>query len=363
MAEPDDRAKQTKRYLKQRKTHGLPPIGGPIIARGKKVETQRGGAPLDKRQAYRQQINPLVGDRVNPTAPQKRIVRIKGAPPGSPNVKKFGLPDTWQLKRTVRNIPTVDNIYYGPCGKEGGPQNKPRLRSLTDVYKCLYTTDMRYKTGKNKGKIVKYCKGGEREDHGKGPCDALKGVVPARQALTQRGLVQVGENLDELDQLIAAGADAPLPDNIGDIIKQLEDNLVLYPRNTRTEAKQILRTLKDWQAERDYWQEPPQPEEQAEPVPEPEDFLGPALEMLNRDPIVQEQALEQLDEIEQRIEEAPVEQFGGVDPNAVQQSWEQIAGAAEDQWFNPELYRDALEYAQFGPIYQEVFGEFGEFEV
>src|SRR3990170_8695818 len=61
-----------KQYMRERGVHGLPPVGGALLARGERVREQRGGKPLSRTQANKLQISRVQGRRVNPTAAQVR---------------------------------------------------------------------------------------------------------------------------------------------------------------------------------------------------------------------------------------------------------------------------------------------------
>lgn len=202
--------KEVRAYLRRRGRHGAPPIGGELISEGYKSKkyTQKGGNRLSKQEVYKEQKNAIKQKAVNPAGPLKRIREINNAREDAPPIKKFQLPDEWELQRTVRKIPTVDNLYYGPCGPK---QNKPRLRSLTQVYKCLYTDDM-----KNK----KFCLGNPV-----GPCEAS--TVKTRRA---RSPARV--NLSDLE----------IPEDIGLDFggKELADDVENNPEEAISKVDQLL---------------------------------------------------------------------------------------------------------------------------
>jgi hypothetical protein len=189
---------------------GLPPIKR--LSQG--LGEQRGVLrQLTREEAYSRRNAPLdagYDDALNPLS-QKVVEELEAERvAGSPSPARFRLPRGWNLKRVERQILAKDNFYTGSCKKPGGRKLRPNLRSLKEVYECLYT-DRKRKTA--------FCRGSPDYNPG---CLEGGGQAPIELALPGEDFFR---NSPQLPPIEPQAADDAVPPN------DLLDLVSLFPNN------------------------------------------------------------------------------------------------------------------------------------
>jgi len=178
--------KDLERVWAGKGNRGLPPIA----IRDKQTQAGRQLRQLTREEAYVRRKTPLEEDAVNPIT-KRNVEQLAKATAAAlsaakdpndaaylrdaPSPDQFGLPSDWSLERVTRQVLAKDNYYVGPCRKKQGGKLRPNLRSLKEVYECLYT---------DKKRGTPFCRG--NKDFPPSACAPTKAARAARAAARPR---------------------------------------------------------------------------------------------------------------------------------------------------------------------------------
>lgn len=229
---------------------GLPRIE---LGPGRQVEQSGGLRQLDKEEAYKYRDRPVPRAVVNPISANQRV-KLNATVAGAPDPEEFALPRNWKVTRRERIVPAKDNIFHGSCRKRNqdgslGKKDKPRLRSLAEVYECLYTERKRN---------TPFCNGNPQP-----PCDELYTQAsrtqlapriagrarlqsPPAAAAAEELLLDIDAYQRSLDQAIQRTERAGVPDpGLAELVAQLMQDGDLPPI-IENEAQNVAQEMVDY---------------------------------------------------------------------------------------------------------------------